>query len=343
MTKSVVSVVVALSLPMAPVGHAAEPLSALFDAVGLTPEQRTAVNGGHPVAKVLSWGKSSEVYVFGAIHIDGSPATYLKASRNVTGRKGTQGFLGGGEIPAGATEADLSALTLDPDDIKALKSCREGDCDVQLPTSSIQAFRDAINWSEPTAVDDANALARKMVIGLLEQYQRGGNAALGVYRDKQNPALVTEQFKTMMSRAELLPDLLPELRRYLLEYPTASVPGADSFFYWEQIDFGMKPTLRVNHGVLYHSGEGTSDVSVVAIKQLYASHYFHTALDVSVCVSDATRADRPGFYLVTLKGSEQDGLTGVRGSMLRRIVVDKTRSGLEKALGAIKASVEVAR
>jgi len=43
---------------------------------------------------------------------------------------------------------------------------------------------------------------------------------------------------------------------------------------------------------------------------------------------------------MTLKSSEQDGLTGMKGSVLRKIAVDKTRSSLEKALGAIKSDVE---
>jgi hypothetical protein len=33
-------------------------------------------------------------------------------------------------------------------------------------------------------------------------------------------------------------------------------------------------------------------------------------------------------------------LTGVKGSMLRKVVVDKTRSSLESALASIKRSVE---
>ena len=37
---------------------------------------------------------------------------------------------------------------------------------------------------------------------------------------------------------------------------------------------------------------------------------------------------------------EQAGLTGVKGSMLRKVVVDKTRSSLEKALAAIKDTIE---
>jgi hypothetical protein len=43
---------------------------------------------------------------------------------------------------------------------------------------------------------------------------------------------------------------------------------------------------------------------------------------------------------LTLKGSQQEGLTGVKGSMLRKVGVNKTRASLERALGAIKRTVE---
>ncbi len=101
----------------------------------------------------------------------------------------------------------------------------------------------------------------------------------------------------------------------------------------------MKPTIRVSHGVMYRAGDATRPISEVAIKQLYASDYFHTALDVSIGVAD-TKPQRRGFCLVTLKSSEQDDLTGVKGSILRKVVVGKTRSSLEKGLALIKAAVE---
>jgi len=75
------------------------------------------------------------------------------------------------------------------------------------------------------------------------------------------------------------------------------------------------------------------------IQQLYATHYFCTALDVSACVADGSAA-RPGLYLVTLKGSDQEGLTGVKGSLLRKVAVGKTRESLERALVTIKRIVE---
>jgi hypothetical protein len=313
--------------------------AAVFAQLGLTPQQIAEIDQGKPAAKVLQWGGPSEVYVFGAVYINGSPVAYLKAARDIKRLSGTEGYLGIGELPATATAADLSALSLDPDDIKALKNCKEADCDLQLPTASIQAFRDQVNWSQPDPSSQVNELARGMIIDLLQAYRKGGNAALGTYRDKDKPALVEKQFETMVGRAATLPDVLPELRKYLLQYPQADLPGADSFFFWEKVKFGLKPTVRVNHGVIYNTKGQNGEISAVAIKQLYATHYFHTALDFSVCVADPKPQAR-GFYLLTIKGSEQEGLTGPKGSMLRKVVVDKTRGSLESALASIKRSVE---
>jgi len=72
---------------------------------------------------------------------------------------------------------------------------------------------------------------------------------------------------------------------------------------------------------------------------LYASHYFESALDLTVCVRDQENSGR-GFYLITLKGSQQAGLTGFKGGIVRKVAVDKTRSSLERALEAIKQKLE---
>jgi hypothetical protein len=312
----------------------------IFTDLGLTPQQIAAIDAGRPVATVPPWGGPSEVYVFGAVHIAGSPETYLAAARDVERLSATPGYQAIGEIREDATVVDLRALAFDPGDVKALKACREGSCDVQLPGSGIQLFRDGVDWSRPDAADRANALARQEVLQLVQAYRRGGNEALGEYRDKEHPARIADQFQTMIGRGSSLPDVLPELRRYLLEYPNAALAAADSYFYWEKVSFGLKPTIRVNHGVIYRGRAQGRDFGVVAIKQLYATHYFHTALDLSVCVDDGAESMPHGFYLLTLKGSQQEGLTGVKGSILRKVVVDKTRSSLEKALASIKRSVE---
>jgi hypothetical protein len=41
-----------------------------------------------------------------------------------------------------------------------------------------------------------------------------------------------------------------------------------------------------------------------------------------------------------MKGSQQAGLTGLKGGIVRKVAVDKTRSSLEKALASIKQKLE---
>jgi hypothetical protein len=107
------------------------------------------------------------------------------------------------------------------------------------------------------------------------------------------------------------------------------------------VSFGLKPTLRINHSIKYHSRTPGSDVGVIAVKQLWASHYLQSAIDVSFCVRDQRLPpDQPGCYLMSLKASKQSGLTGFLGSIMRRIITSKTRSGAEGSLAGIKKELE---
>jgi hypothetical protein len=232
--------------------------------------------------------------------------------------------------------SDLDGVELEPDEVKALKDCKPGNCEIQLPVENIDEFKNQIDWSVADPSGQVNTLARKMALEALLAYQKGGNAALGSYRDKKSPAQISEQYRTLLSRSKVLPERLPAFYAYLLDYPKASLPDSSSIFYWEKVKFGLKPTFRINHQIAAHAEGEHGSIDVVAIKQLYASHYFQTALDLNFCVSGKS----PGFYLVTVKGSEQAGLTGAKGTMVRKVAVDKTRSSLEKSLATIKQQLE---
>ena len=105
------------------------------------------------------------------------------------------------------------------------------------------------------------------------------------------------------------------------------------------VKFGLKPTLRATHVIVYPA---PSDAGYVIVeKQLYASHYFQVAVDFWFCVEDSENPDA-GFYLITVKGSRQHGLTGFKGGVVRGTVVRRARGGLEDALTAIKQTLEAA-
>ena len=65
---------------------------------------------------------------------------------------------------------------------------------------------------------------------------------------------------------------------------------------------------------------------------------FETALDLTYCISD--NPGKPGFYLVQVMGSEQAGLTGFEGSIVRRVAVSHSVSDEQTSLATIKNALE---
>jgi hypothetical protein len=144
----------------------------------------------------------------------------------------------------------------------------------------------------------------------------------------------------MLSYTRVLPKYLPDFHRYLLAYPNAESPNIEDSFYWAKVKFGLKPTLRVVQLVTL-KGQSTSEPAyAIAEKQLYSSHYFETALDLTFCIRGSDNPRQPGFYLIKEMGSEQAGLTGVKGSIVRKVAVGRTASSLQKSLATIKTILE---
>lgn len=317
-----------------------EPFKFFRDYVGLHEDQITAIRNGKAVAKIVESRSPDEVFVFGSVYVRSTPEEYLKLASDIAELRKLPNYLAIQKFSDPPQLSDLEGFTLEPEDIKQLKNCEPGHCEVQLPSEAMDAFKQSVNWSVPDTANQVNRLGQKMALEALQRYIQGGNTALGTYRDKHHPAQVAETFQSLLSRSKALPVYLPELDHYLLDYPEAASENIQSEFYWEKVNFGLKPTLRIVQAIVYRGSRYTDPAYAIAVKQLYASHYFETALDLTVCVRDQENPKRSGFYLITLKGSQQAGLTGFKGGIVRKVAVDKTRSSLERALGAIKQRLE---
>jgi hypothetical protein len=132
----------------------------------------------------------------------------------------------------------------------------------------------------------------------------------------------------------------PDFYHYLLAYPHGKPAKFEETFFWTKVKFGLKPTLRIEHMVTMRGGRGTPVACAIAKKQLYSSHYFQTALDLSMCVREVDDPKQPGFYLIKALGSEQAGLTGFKGSIVRKNAVSRAVSNLQKGLAALRSKLE---
>jgi len=308
--------------------------------VGLDEDQITAIRNGQAVAKALPSRMPDEVFLFGAVYIHATPEAYLSFAHDFDRLRKLPSYLALDVFSNPPRLFDLKDFSFDDDDIEALKDCRPGNCLIQAPANSIEELHQSIDWSAPNVKEQVNQLVRKDALQFLLAYQRDGNQALGVYNDKRNPTVVPEQFAYMLSYSKALPAHLPDFYQYLLTYPNVRPVNVEDTFYWAKVKFGLKPTLRIVHVVTMRGKPGDGLAYAIAEKQLYSSHYFETALDLSFCIRGSDDPADSGFYLIMAMGSEQAGLTGVKGSIVRKAAVGRSVSNLRNALANIKNTLE---
>jgi len=308
--------------------------------VGLNEGQVASIRGGQAFAKVLHSRGAEEIFVFGAVYIKASPESYIWFARDFERLRSYPGYLALEPFSRPPRIEDVKEFKFDAEDLKDLRKCKPNSCEIQLPSSAIEEVQKLVNWSDADAEEQVNRLAQKKVIEAITAYQEKGNETLGIYNDKKHPTEVPEQFKYMLSFSRALPKYLPDFNNYLLSYPVGKPDGIEDSFYWAKVKFGLKPTLRVIHVVTLKGRNADEPVYSIAEKQLYSSHYFQTALDLTFCVRDPNETNAAGFYLIKVMGSEQAGLTGFKGSIVRRVATDRSASSLQKSLATIKQALE---
>lgn len=306
--------------------------------VGLSASQISSIQNGKAFAKALNTPSPDAIYLFGAVYINAAPESYLAFSRDLNQLRQSPDYLAIVEFSNPPQLSDLNNFGFADDEVQDLKSCKSGNCQIQIPAESLTALQQSVNWSASNVDDQVNQLVRASILKHLLAYQGGGNPFLLTYNDKSTPTNVSADFQYVLNFSKALPQYLPDFYNYLLIYPQSQPKNVDNWFYWSNVKFGLKPTLRVVQVVTLTGAPSDTITYAIAQKQLYSSHYFETALDMSFCVRAAS--PQTGFYLLMAEGSEQAGLTGLTGSIVRKVAVDKSVTALQQALTGIKQTLE---
>jgi len=314
----------------------------LVQRFGFTPDQVASVNTGTAVALVLPSRVDREIAVAGAIFVHATAARLVSVIQDVERLETGGGFIATKRLSEPPRLGDFGGFQLPAADVEALRDCRPGRCDLKLGQGGFDQLVQ-IDWAASDAAARVNALARQAALAYVLAYRKAGNRGLAVYLDSDRPQFIAGEFAQMIGRVDRWPDVLTPLARYLGGYPMAVRPRLTSdFFYWSLAEFGLKPVFRINHVVVHGTGRTSGLLHVVAVKQLYASHYFHTALEVRAVVSDG-RPSGKGVYLVVLNMARSDGLTGLFGGLIKPRARNGSRDGLERALVAIRRTAEAGR
>ena len=299
-------------LPLLLVLQAATPAQLstfLRQSIGFDAQQLATVERGEPVVKVLETKDRRDVAVFGIITTPVAREQYVRALRDFAASLRTPGRTQLGIFSNPAAASDVAAVTINARDVADMKNCKPGDCVVKLPATDMRRIHDEMNWSaSPSDLQtQLNAYARHRLVEYVTDYRTRGDSAMAIYDDRGNlNQHSSEAFAAQLAESPYVYENVPSLRKYLAAYPHGSLPaGAAEILFWsEDVLPRLRPILSVTHLVVYAPPELPS-VTLVARKQIYANHYFETAVDLT-CVIDRD----PGSYLLVLRRFRFDNLPG---------------------------------
>lgn len=313
-------------------GQRAEPAieDYLRDSIGITARELSDVQRGTVLAKILSTQNPRDVTVFGMVQIATTRSAFvprlMDAHRLVALRSPTSEIF---DDPPNA--ANVRRVSVDPSEYKNLRNCRLEHCDFKLPAATMREFATQVDWTSDSAKTQVDSMARADVLRFVSEYAVAGSAAMIEY-DDNHAVKSSEAFIALLDQSAYLRDFVPDLRDYLEFFPTHRPEGARDVLFWEEARLPhLRPTLTLSHMVLYTTPSGTP---LVAVKQIYADHYFEGALELLAAFDAPPTSLGPAMYFVTLRRYRFDalpsgGFLNLRGRVRGRLA-DAVRADLER-------------
>ena len=299
----------------------------LTQSIGLSTGEVAAIENLEPVVKSLDTRQDREVSIFGIIVTAASRDAVLRHVREHTAwlRTPTRTRLGVFSEPPRL--ADLQNVRIDPGIIDELRKCQPGSCAVKLPADAMESVRAQLA-SVPDPLEQLTAFTRQRMLAYVQEYRAHGDSAMVVY-DDGTPVRSSSAFAQLLARSANIYQYLPSFGAYLTNFPRVPLEGVDDVYFWAEESMPkLRRTITVTHQAIYTPLD-VPGISVIAEKQIYASHYFEAAVDITAIV------DRPrgGSYIVVLRRYQFDALPGGLLGIRRRAVnslVDRTTSDLAR-------------
>jgi hypothetical protein len=308
----------------------------LAPVVPLNDEDRRRLDAGRAVVKVVEGTERSHLVVFAASRIAVTPQRFVEAIRNTprlwrgpkVPRTGTFG------VPARAQ--DVESMRLSTEDLRALRHCRAGDCDVKLSPREMARVQAVINTA---SADDAPVQHefQQIVLNRIAQYRQGGLSALDTLHDQAQTVDLQATFSGLITHAQAMTRLAPELIEYFQRYPRLPLPaGCEEFFYWLETVDTPKPTIQAWHVTIRTRPRGDG-VEVIALsRQIFATHYINGVVSMTALLANQTSGPR----LLYLNRISADGLGGFLSGIRRFFIERRVRSGARAAFDWMRHRIE---
>ena len=328
-----------LAIGIAATGETLSPHQFISTAFGLSAPDLRRLDSGQVVSRTLSATDSREMATFGAVRIKITPEFYVRQFSDIAKFKQGEAVAQIGAFSTRAVPADIEALTLDDSDLKALSSCRVGDCGVQLPAPAIERIGKEVDWRKPDARERATAIVRDILLTYVAEYQRRGGATPMLYADDEDTVDLGREFDSLLDSTPGTWQRFPALHRHLLDYPAKAAPGDTDLVYWSKEKMGRKAVISITHLAISQGDPDSPWAYAIASRHLYGSHYIDASLGLTVLLRDSSAA-APATYVVYVNRTRVDVFGGIFGGLVRKIVTSRARETMDDQFVRLQRRLE---
>ena len=241
------------------------------------------------------------------------------------------------QLSAQPSLEEFSSLELPPDDVRDIRNCKPGSCEVKLTEPEMARMRSEMQKAGTGWLARGNAVFREIAHDRVTAYLSGGLAALGPYADGHGEPSRATAFATLVSNS-------PYLRRVpallaMLDHPRATGPEVTSFTYWSVEQLGAKAVASATQTIITTSTEPGAPAVVSAGKQIYATHYSSASLNIVALVHRPGSAATP-YYLVVVNRTTIDAVGGMFGPITRRVVEGRMKRDAPELVATFRRRIE---
>ena len=299
-----------------------------------------ALEKGEIVVKVLAANnKDKEVGVFGVVRVSARPDISLSDFQSSLEQKTNEAVVSQGRFSSPPVLDDLKGLKLEKNDLKDLRICEVGDCDLKMSAAMIQKLRAEVDWNADESDFRADQIFRQMIVDYVTDYSQRGHQALLQYDGRREPVRLIDEYRLLFERSSFVEIIAPTFSKYLIDFPRTPLAGVSNNITWSKVTFGLKPMLTVTHSAAYEERANELSQYLIATKQIYASRYMNASLAFSMLVRVA---DDNGVntYLIFSDVSRSDDLSGAFSGLKRSLVGSEATKRVKDLLQRSKVALE---
>lgn len=171
-----------------------DPFAFFRPSIAVSADDHRELDRGEAIARVLG-GTERQVGVFAAVQVSIDGDRLVAWTRDIVKLKRSPYVLAFGRFSDPPRIEDLEGLTLDDEDLSAIRRCRRGDCGVKLTGTEIDALRHTLAGAGDAWKPVLQDAFRRIVLQRVESYLSNGLGRCRRLRIRMAPCRSTRGFR----------------------------------------------------------------------------------------------------------------------------------------------------